>query len=504
MAVFQLQVFSKQKLNSRISSKSRHRTLQTFSSLLLQVIEHSHQPLHLRKGDFYSYLSLSSHDSDCGEVSQCSEDKSSTPLPYSIPTYITPTQGLHSPSPELFTSTNQRISTSSSKLSSPGLLSKSNVSSLDLESSGCQTNTAAEQNSPCSSLPSSPDIRDEETLFAACTEEVYLGPPLCYSIALTKKPRQIPGYELDDLAYLPCSQPNDSLQFSSQEAPSVKPGDSLSYLSPSKESVKDRNGDHLYFQASNHTEKEQVSFSPFPPPCFTPLSTSSPSNGVSAPLQGPESKPEDDSSPSPPPPVSSGAEKEKRGEDPYLLCDVAGGEVAAAVSVSTPQEERSRNEGPPYLNPRARVAPIDSSAAECLADTKTLESNMGAVMTKISVCSSATNPSKEPAATATRINPKINCSAMREADTEEGERRGEVDTRRVKQEEKGRRRRSGSQQDAKKQVSVPGISLICYLRTLYRALILHFTSLLQVLDRAEPLTGYECNEAGVRFSHFHF
>ncbi|XP_074548289.1 A-kinase anchor protein 6 [Halichoeres trimaculatus] len=414
-----------------------------------KVIEHSHQPLHLRKGDFYSYLSLSSHDSDCGEVSQCSEDKSSTPLPYSIPTYITPTQGLHSPSPELFTSTNQRISPPSSKLSSSGLLSKNNFCALDLESSECQTNTAEENNSPCSSLPSSPDIRDEETLFAACTEEVYLGPPLCYSIALTKKPRQVPGYELNNPAYLPCSQPNGSLQFSSQEGPSATPGDSLS---SSKESVTDRNEDQLYFQASNCTEDEKVSFPPFLPPCFSSLSTSLPSNGVSASLQGPESKPEDDT-PFPPPPMSSGAEEEKRGEDPYLLCDVAGGEVAAAVSVSAPQEERSRNEGPPYLNPRARVAPIDSSAAECLADTKTLESNMGAVMTKISVCSSATNPSKEPAATATRINPKINCSAMREADIEEGERRGEVDTQRVKQEEKGRRRRSGSQQDAKKQVT---------------------------------------------------
>uniref|UniRef100_A0A087XY89 A-kinase anchoring protein 6 n=1 Tax=Poecilia formosa TaxID=48698 RepID=A0A087XY89_POEFO len=49
-----------------------------------KVLEHSHRPLHLRKGDFYSYLSLSSHDSDCGEVSQCAEDKSLTPVPYSI------------------------------------------------------------------------------------------------------------------------------------------------------------------------------------------------------------------------------------------------------------------------------------------------------------------------------------------------------------------------------------------------------------------------------------
>uniref|UniRef100_UPI0037E78154 A-kinase anchor protein 6 n=1 Tax=Semicossyphus pulcher TaxID=241346 RepID=UPI0037E78154 len=426
-----------------------------------KVIEHSHRPLHLRKGDFYSYLSLSSHDSDCGEVSQYSEDKSSTPVPYSIPAYITPTQGLHSPSPELFTSTNQHISAPSSKHFSPGLLSKSNFCALELKSDDCQTNSAAngsrteEPTSPCLSLPPSPDIRDEETLFAACTEEVYLGPPLCYSMVLDKKPRRVlpdPGYELNhSLAYLPCSQPNDSLQYSSEEGPIVNPGD----LSPSKESV-DRHQDHLYFQASSDTEETQSSFSPFLEPHFSSFSTSLPSNSVSASLQGPGSKPQDDN-PLSPPPVSSGAEEEKRGEDPYLLCDVAGGEVAATVSVSAPQEERSRNEGPPYLNPRARVAPIDSSAAECLADTKTLESNMGAVMTKISVCSSATNPSKEPAATATRINPKINCSAMREADREEGERRGEVDTRRVKQEEKGRRGRSGSQQEAKtavqKQVS---------------------------------------------------
>ncbi|XP_073339170.1 A-kinase anchor protein 6 [Pagrus major] len=425
-----------------------------------KVLEHSHRPLHLRKGDFYSYLSLSSHDSDCGEVSQCSEDKSTTPLPYSIPSYVTPTQGLHSPSPELFTSTRQKISPSSSPSSSKH--SKSNICTLDLKPE-CQTNrNTEEQTSPSMSLPPSPDIRDEVTLFAACTEEVYLGPPLCYSMALTRRPQRFtlkenmeylssldPAYELNSLAYSPGSKLNDSLQSLSQEGPIPEPGDSLSYLSASKQ-------DQLYFQGSSATEETQSSFPPLLEPCYSSFSTSSPSNSVSTSLQGPGSKPGDDN-PSSPPPVSSGAEEEKRGEDPYLLCDVAGGEVAAAASVSAPQEERSRNEGPPYLNPRARVAPIDSSAAECLADTKTLESNMGAVMTKISVCSSATNPSKEPAATATRINPKINCSAMREADREEGERRGEVDTRRVKQEEKGRRGRSGAQQEAKtaaeKQVS---------------------------------------------------
>ncbi|NXN16569.1 AKAP6 protein, partial [Indicator maculatus] len=46
-----------------------------------KVLEHSHRPLQLRKGDFYSYLSLSSHDSDCGEVIKYIEEKSSTPVP---------------------------------------------------------------------------------------------------------------------------------------------------------------------------------------------------------------------------------------------------------------------------------------------------------------------------------------------------------------------------------------------------------------------------------------
>ncbi|XP_004698994.1 A-kinase anchor protein 6 [Echinops telfairi] len=46
-----------------------------------KVLEHSHRPIQLRKGDFYSYLSLSSHDSDCGEVTNYVEEKSSTPVP---------------------------------------------------------------------------------------------------------------------------------------------------------------------------------------------------------------------------------------------------------------------------------------------------------------------------------------------------------------------------------------------------------------------------------------
>ncbi|XP_007516888.1 A-kinase anchor protein 6 isoform X2 [Erinaceus europaeus] len=49
-----------------------------------KVLEHSHRPIHLSKGDFYSYLSLSSHDSDCGEVTSYTEEDSNTPLPLDI------------------------------------------------------------------------------------------------------------------------------------------------------------------------------------------------------------------------------------------------------------------------------------------------------------------------------------------------------------------------------------------------------------------------------------
>ncbi|XP_069392358.1 A-kinase anchor protein 6 isoform X2 [Paralichthys olivaceus] len=395
-----------------------------------KVLEHSHRPLHLRKGDFYSYLSLSSHDSDCGEVSQCSEDKSSTPAPYSIPSYTTPTQGLRSPSPELYTSTRRHRS-------SPSLDSKNDLRALDLRSADRDAD-GTDPTSPSQSLPPSPDIRDEETLFAACTEEVYLGPPLCYSMVLTRKPRTLRLKENS----MRSSPGVESCPYLTPEEPHSKPGDVLSHLCPSEESVLDR----------NQTEETQRSFLLLEPR-YSSFSTSSPSTAIPASLQGPGRQPKDDSPPSLPA-VSSGAAKERRGEDSHLLCDVAGREVAATASVSAPQEERSRNEGPPYLNPWARVGPIDSSAAECLADTKTLESNMGTVMTKISVCGSATNPSKEPAAT--RINPKINCSPMREADRgEEGGRRG--DARRVKREEKTTRGRSGSQQEARtvaaKQVS---------------------------------------------------
>lgn len=311
-----------------------------FFSASSQVLEHSHRPLHLRKGDFYSYLSLSSHDSDCGEVTQCSEDKSSTPTPYSIPVYATPTQGLRSPNPETFTSTRRRAAASrpARHPESPG-----------------------NPDGP----PLSPEVRDEETLFPACTEEVYLGPPLCYSVALAKKPRRLraerdPGSGSD-------------------------PGRPWSEGTPSSPDVSPR---------------------PSPPlQDSSPWSASPPSGRRS--LRGA------------PGAISSEAAAERRGEDPHLLCDVA-------ESVSTPREESRRNEGPSYLNPRARVTLIDSSAAaECSPHTKALESNMGAVMTEISVCGSATNPSKEPLAAAAHINPKINRSPMRAADTgeEQGARR---------------------------------------------------------------------------------
>lgn len=98
------------------------------SQIKEKVLEHSHMLIHLRKGDFYSYLSLSSHDSDCGEVSTCADDKSGTPI-----------------------------------------------------------------------LSGTPDIRDEELLFEACTEEVYLGPPLCYSMSISKRPTRHAGKLIEPL-----------------------------------------------------------------------------------------------------------------------------------------------------------------------------------------------------------------------------------------------------------------------------------------------------------------
>lgn len=291
--------------------------------------------------------------------------------------YATPTQGLHSPNPETFTSTRRQTTASRT--------------ARHLESPG-------NPDGP----PLSPEVRDQETLFPACTEEVYLGPPLCYSVSLTKKPRRL-------------LTETDTRSRSDPERP-------WSEGTPSSPDV-----------------------SPRPSPLLQDSSLSSTS--VSSDCRSLQGAPDTPSA------IFNEAAAERQGEDPYLLCDVA-------ESVSTPREERSRNEGPSYLNPRARVTQIDSSAAaECSPHTKALESNMGTVMTKISVCGSATNPSKEPLATATHINPKINRSPMRAADTEEeqGARRRDG----------GRRRRSRSRQEAAPgQVGVPGNSLIRDLRVL--------------------------------------
>ncbi|XP_023370174.1 A-kinase anchor protein 6 [Otolemur garnettii] len=71
--------------STALKSKSQPETEVAAPTSLTQikekVLEHSHRPLQLRKGDFYSYLSLSSHDSDCGEVTNYIEEKSNTPLP---------------------------------------------------------------------------------------------------------------------------------------------------------------------------------------------------------------------------------------------------------------------------------------------------------------------------------------------------------------------------------------------------------------------------------------
>ncbi|XP_053093410.1 A-kinase anchor protein 6 isoform X2 [Pangasianodon hypophthalmus] len=121
------------------------------SQIKEKVLEHSHRPIHLRKGDFYSYLSLSSHDSDCGEVSTCTEEKSSTPV-----------------------------------------------------------------------LSRTPEIHDEEPLFAACTEEVYLGPPLCYSMSISKRPTRRSTKLIDPFCPLSQAPPPPSNEY--QKAHSISPG----------------------------------------------------------------------------------------------------------------------------------------------------------------------------------------------------------------------------------------------------------------------------------------
>ncbi|MEQ2165283.1 hypothetical protein GOODEAATRI_015264 [Goodea atripinnis] len=421
----------------------------------------SSRPLHLRKGDFYSYLSLSSHDSDCGEVSQCAEDKSSTPVPYSIPSYFTSTQALNRPSPELFPGTKQPTSIFQSaqltKCSSPNLTTKNNIGCLDLKCFDSDTTSVtdgsqAEQcSSPSLSVPPSPDIRNEETLFEACTEEVYLGPPLCYSIVIKKKPQPFQQKLCLDTSLASGSELN-------KNAPS------LSLEGPNSE-LDNRLTDHFF------SKQGCGSFlvSPVPEPRYSSFSTS--------PLLGSNSSSSDDNLFSPLP-VSTGAKEKQLSEDLYLSSDGIVGKVATPVSVSMPQEKRSSNEGPSYLNPWVRVALIESFATKCLADTKMLESNMGTVMTKISVCSSATNPLKDPATAATRINPKISCSAIRKPDREEGKTGKESDTQWTEEKEKRRKGWSSSQQEAKstmmKPVSIPCICAISRHYTVLR----HWTPIL--------------------------
>lgn len=121
------------------------------SQIKEKVLEHSHRPIHLRKGDFYSYLSLSSHDSDCGEVSTCTEEKSSTPV-----------------------------------------------------------------------LSRTPEIHDEEPLFPVCTEEVYLGPPLCYSMSISKRPMRRSTKLIDPFCPLSQAPPPPSNEY--QKAHGISPG----------------------------------------------------------------------------------------------------------------------------------------------------------------------------------------------------------------------------------------------------------------------------------------
>ncbi|XP_049753540.1 A-kinase anchor protein 6 isoform X2 [Elephas maximus indicus] len=68
-------------LKSKSQPENEATTPTSLTQIKEKVLEHSHRPIQLRKGDFYSYLSLSSHDSDCGEVTNYIEEKSNTPLP---------------------------------------------------------------------------------------------------------------------------------------------------------------------------------------------------------------------------------------------------------------------------------------------------------------------------------------------------------------------------------------------------------------------------------------
>lgn len=71
-------------LKSKSQPENEAATPTSLTQIKEKVLEHSHRPIQLRKGDFYSYLSLSSHDSDCGEVTNYIEEKSNTPLPLDI------------------------------------------------------------------------------------------------------------------------------------------------------------------------------------------------------------------------------------------------------------------------------------------------------------------------------------------------------------------------------------------------------------------------------------
>ncbi|XP_051942677.1 LOW QUALITY PROTEIN: A-kinase anchor protein 6 [Hippocampus zosterae] len=272
----------------------------SFRHIRAKVAQHSHQPLHLRKGDFYAYLSLSSHDSDCGEVARCAEDKSAAPAPYLLP--------------------------AAAAARAPPL----------------------ESADPAPSL--SPDVRDEETLFPACAEEVYPGPPLRYGLpparyafskALPEKGARLPDPE---------------------EVPSVT-------------------------SARDEAEVPEV--------------------------EGP-------------PPVRGAASAVREPPRGSVEGEAAGRRLGGCAAPGGREEARGL-EAPSYLNPRPRVALIDSSPAQCLADTKTPPSNIAAVMTKISGGGGATNPSKEPpafAASAARMNPQMNRGPIKEADRAPGVARG--------------------------------------------------------------------------------
>ncbi|XP_044521000.1 A-kinase anchor protein 6 [Gracilinanus agilis] len=72
-------------LKNKSQPESEAATPTSLAQIKEKVLEHSHRPIQLRKGDFYSYLSLSSHDSDCGEVTSYTEEKNHTLVPSDFP-----------------------------------------------------------------------------------------------------------------------------------------------------------------------------------------------------------------------------------------------------------------------------------------------------------------------------------------------------------------------------------------------------------------------------------